>query len=39
MEAAPKVASLLAKELGRDHTWQVAQVEAFKKIAARHTVA
>jgi len=38
LEAAPRVASLLAKELGRDRTWQIAQVEAFKQIAARHTV-
>lgn len=35
-EAAPAVASLLAKELGRDDTWRRAQVQEFEEIARRH---
>ncbi|MCU0660913.1 MAG: FAD-dependent oxidoreductase [Myxococcota bacterium] len=38
LEAAPKVAALLAKELGRDDAWQRAQVEAFERIAAAYRV-
>jgi glycerol-3-phosphate dehydrogenase len=33
IETAPRVAALLAKELGRDQQWQAAQVEAFARIA------
>jgi glycerol-3-phosphate dehydrogenase len=32
--AAPRVASLLAAELGRDLAWQAEQVAAFDKLAA-----
>jgi glycerol-3-phosphate dehydrogenase len=35
LEAAPKVASLMARELGRDARWESKQVEEFEKIA-RH---
>jgi glycerol-3-phosphate dehydrogenase len=30
---APRVAQLLAAELGRDHAWEQAQVEAFRAVA------
>ncbi len=33
IEAAPTVAKLLAAELGRDETWQSAQVETYGKLA------
>ncbi|MDF1576317.1 MAG: glycerol-3-phosphate dehydrogenase/oxidase [Bacteroidales bacterium] len=33
---APAVASILAKELGKDKTWETRQVEAFTKLAARN---
>ena len=33
IEAAPVVASLLAKEMERDHSWQAAQVQAFQDLA------
>ena len=32
-EAAPKVAEILAKELGRNKDWEKAQVEDFIKLA------
>ena len=34
MEAAPLVAEILARELGRDERWQVEQVEEFSELAA-----
>jgi glycerol-3-phosphate dehydrogenase len=33
MEMAPKVASLMAKELGRDAMWEEKQVVTFRKLA------
>jgi glycerol-3-phosphate dehydrogenase len=36
--AAPRVAALLAKELGRDQQWQTAQVEAFSRIAENYVL-
>lgn len=33
LEAAPKVASLMAKELGEDAAWESAQIEAFTAVA------
>jgi glycerol-3-phosphate dehydrogenase len=33
MEAAPRVASLLATELGRDQSWQEQQVAQFRALA------
>jgi glycerol-3-phosphate dehydrogenase len=33
-ESAPRVAALLAAELGKDAAWQQAQVEAFRSLAA-----
>jgi glycerol-3-phosphate dehydrogenase len=38
IEAAPRVAALLAKELGRDRKWQAAQVEDFSRIAANYVL-
>jgi glycerol-3-phosphate dehydrogenase len=35
---APKVAELMARELGRDESWQQRQLEEFKAIAACFTV-
>jgi glycerol-3-phosphate dehydrogenase len=32
-ETAPKVASIMAKELGRDHKWESEQVDLFRKIS------
>jgi glycerol-3-phosphate dehydrogenase len=34
--AAPRVAELLARELGRDQQWQGVQVEAFDRIAENY---
>jgi hypothetical protein len=36
MEAAPKVAALMAKELGKDPEWEKKQVTSFLKIGACH---
>jgi glycerol-3-phosphate dehydrogenase len=36
---APRVAELLARELGRDESWQRAQVACFGEVAARYCVA
>jgi glycerol-3-phosphate dehydrogenase len=36
LEAAPRAASLLARELGRDDTWRDEQVRQFKALAARY---
>jgi glycerol-3-phosphate dehydrogenase len=33
---APRVARLMAKELGRDQAWQVKQVEAFQALADQY---
>lgn len=35
-EIAPRVAALMATELGRDEAWRNAQVEAFRELAARY---
>ena len=37
-EAAPAVAAILARELGRDDAWQRAQVDAFAEIAAAYVL-
>jgi glycerol-3-phosphate dehydrogenase len=36
---APRVAELLARELGRDAAWQTAQVSAFRQVAASYLLA
>jgi glycerol-3-phosphate dehydrogenase len=36
MEAAPRVALLLAKELRRNAAWQAAEVAAFDELAQRY---
>ena len=36
VEAAPKVAALMAKELGRGAEWEKAQVEEFRKLSKRY---
>jgi glycerol-3-phosphate dehydrogenase len=36
VEAAPKVAVLLAAELGRDAAWQAEQLTSFREVAERH---
>ena len=33
-DMAPRVAELMARELGRDSAWQAAQVEAFRQLAS-----
>jgi glycerol-3-phosphate dehydrogenase len=38
LEAAPKVASLMARELERDRSWESVQLEAFKKVAAHFDI-
>jgi glycerol-3-phosphate dehydrogenase len=35
---APRVAALLAGELGRDARWQEDQVKAFNKVAAGYLI-
>jgi glycerol-3-phosphate dehydrogenase len=39
IEAAPDAASLLARELGRDPSWQQAQVDAYRTLAAGYRIA
>ena len=36
IEAAPSVASEMAKELGRDQAWESAQVESFRALARKY---
>jgi glycerol-3-phosphate dehydrogenase len=36
---APRAASLLARELGRDTAWEGFQVEAFRKLASGYLLA
>ncbi|BAR91939.1 glycerol-3-phosphate dehydrogenase/oxidase [Blattabacterium cuenoti] len=36
IDIAPKVASLMAKELSRDEKWEKSQVESFKELAMRY---
>jgi len=36
MEAAPKVAGLMAKELGREQQWQAQQVAAYREVAGAY---
>ncbi len=38
LEAAPKVASLLATELGHDHKWIKTELEDFEKIARKYLI-
>ena len=38
MEMAPRVAELLATELGRDAAWAAAQVEAYLELAAGYLI-
>jgi glycerol-3-phosphate dehydrogenase len=38
VEAAPRAATLLARELGRDTAWEKAQVEAFATLARGYVV-
>lgn len=38
IEMAPKVAALLARELGRDERWQAAQVAAFRELAQGYLI-
>ena len=38
LEAAPRVAALLAGELGRDEAWQADQVARFKTLSERYLV-
>ena len=39
IEAAPRAAALLARELGRDAAWADAQVEAYRRLAAGYRIA
>jgi glycerol-3-phosphate dehydrogenase len=39
IEMAPRVAELLACELGRDERWQMEQVRAFEAVACHYVVA
>ena len=36
---APKVASILARELGKDEVWKFDQVKAFLQVAKGYTAA
>jgi glycerol-3-phosphate dehydrogenase len=38
LEAAPKVAALMAMELENELNWEAAQLEAFKRVAARFSL-
>jgi glycerol-3-phosphate dehydrogenase len=37
-QCAPHVAALLARALGRDATWEAAQVQRFRALSKRYTV-
>ena len=39
IDAAPKVAALLASELGRDEGWEREQVDSFIEVAASYVLA
>lgn len=39
IEAAPRAAALLARELGRDPGWAAAQVNSFREVARRYLIA
>jgi len=39
LDAAPKAASLMARELGKDTAWELAQVADFHKIASHFNIA
>jgi glycerol-3-phosphate dehydrogenase len=38
LEMAPKVAALMAEELGRDQAWQEEQVRAYEELARAHVL-
>jgi glycerol-3-phosphate dehydrogenase len=38
LEMAPKVASLLARELGRDQAWEQAQIKEFTTLASQYVL-
>ena len=38
LAVAPKVAHVMAAELGKDETWEAEQVDAFTKIAKNYIV-
>lgn len=38
LQAAPRVAEILAEELGRDVAWQKAAIEEFERVAARYRI-
>ena len=39
LDMAPRVAALMARELGRDERWQAAQLDRFRSVAASYLVA
>jgi glycerol-3-phosphate dehydrogenase len=39
LDAAPKVASLIARELGKDTNWELRQLVEFHKVAAHFNIA
>jgi glycerol-3-phosphate dehydrogenase len=39
VECAPKIAKIMARELGRDETWETEQIEKFNQTARRFVVA
>jgi glycerol-3-phosphate dehydrogenase len=39
IEMAPRAASLLAREMGKDEAWESSQVEAFRKLASGYLLA
>ena len=39
VDAAPRVAAVLAEELGHDGAWQAGEVESFRKLAAGYMLA
>jgi glycerol-3-phosphate dehydrogenase len=36
---APRVAALMARELGRDEAWQASEISAFRALAAQYAIA
>ncbi|MCP4756540.1 MAG: FAD-dependent oxidoreductase, partial [Proteobacteria bacterium] len=39
MEAAPKVADVMAKQLGKNRSWKKSQVEKYRKLAEKYLIA
>ncbi|MCP4749621.1 MAG: FAD-dependent oxidoreductase, partial [Proteobacteria bacterium] len=39
IEAAPKVADVMAKQLGKNRSWKKSQVDKYRKLAEKYLIA